>query len=157
MKQYKHKQTGWIAFKRCDNEYNIYTKAENFLFQTAKELIENTNDWEEIKPEPKYKVEDWVKDKDNIIGKIIKILYSDVECKQVNYDIVRIGGELITRLESQIKCKVKPVKLQFGLCKNKMGYYIPQTYFYVNTSTLNNSDYHSTHSITVYEEVEDET
>jgi hypothetical protein len=57
----------------------------------------------------------------------------------------------------EIKCKVKPVKLQFGLCKNKMGYYIPQTYFDVNTSILNNPDYHSTHSITIYEEVEDET
>ena len=52
MKKYRHKQTGWIAIKRCDNEYNVYTKAENFLFQTAKELIENTNDWEEINPEP---------------------------------------------------------------------------------------------------------
>jgi hypothetical protein len=155
MKQYKHKQTGRIAKQFQDTGwYNIILN-DGSTHPLIGYFIENTNDWEEIKPEPKYKVEDWVKDKNNIIGKIIKILYSDVECKQVNYDIVRIGGELITRLESQIKCKVKPVKLQFGLCKNKMGYYVPQTYFDVNTSILNNSDYHSTHSITIYEEVEE--
>jgi hypothetical protein len=69
MKQYKHKQTGWIAFKRCDNEYNIYTKAENFLFQTAKELIENTSDWEEVKPEPQEEViEGFVINQINEIG-----------------------------------------------------------------------------------------
>ena len=70
MKKYRHKQTGWIAIKRCDNEYNVYTKAENFLFQTAKELIENTNDWEEIKPEQQEEViEGWacqLKDNTNI-------------------------------------------------------------------------------------------
>jgi hypothetical protein len=147
MKQYKHKQTGRIAKQFQDTGWYNIILDDGSTHPLMGYFIENTNDWEEIKPEPKYKVEDWVKTIDGKIGIIINTAKG-------NYENIFIEGVGWTH-DSQIKCKVKPVKLQFGLCKNKMGYYIPQTYFDVNTSILNNPDYHSTHSITIYEEVEE--
>jgi hypothetical protein len=153
MKQYKHKQTGWIAFKRCDNEYNIYTKAENFLFQTAKELIENTNDWEEVKPEPKYEVGDWVKYRN---GKE-KEEIGCIKTVESEYDICIYGVGYIS--VSQIKCKVKPKKLWFNVYEDSEGYYIGRNYLYEsekeNSEYLKTGNFLSTHSITIYEEVEE--
>lgn len=128
-------------------DYDCY-KADESTKCLNKDFVENNPDiFEKVEEKPKYEFGDWVKTNCNKVGKITGLNGTGMESIFVE------GTGWI--YESQIKCKVKPVKLQFGLCKNKMGYYIPQTYFDVNTSILNNPDYHSTHSITIYEEVEE--
>lgn len=69
MKQYKHKQTGKTAIQIPYKEYIGYEyKIDNNII-IPKELIENTSDWEEIKPEPQEEViEGFVINQINEIG-----------------------------------------------------------------------------------------
>jgi hypothetical protein len=156
MKQYKHKTVNATA-ELCSDGYWYLIKYfdkdgdETTRFSIPKYLIENTNDWEEIKPEPKYKVGDWVKTNCNKVGKITGLNGTGMESIFVE------GTGWI--YESQIKCKVKPKKLWFNVYEDSEGYYIGRNYLYEsekeNSEYLKTGNFLSTHSITIYEEVEE--
>ena len=74
-KEYKHKNTGQIAFNYTKDFYSVTGSS----LTVPKEWIENSNDWEEIKPE--FKVGDFVyvlgKDKINaldVVNKVFKVM-----------------------------------------------------------------------------------
>lgn len=119
-----------------------------------KDFVENNPDiFEKVEEEPKYEVGDWVKLNDNNYVVQIDLIGNNDEI------LLKFSGDKVSWVhESQIKCKVKPVTLWGNIYKVEGIYETPYLHLSEEGAKMRidkTRNYISTHSITIYEEVEE--